>query len=242
MIVETVTVSGPRGSTSALCFTSSEFTSRRPAVAIGAEATGINDFIRAIAKQLVAEGFVVAVADYYRGNGPADPNSYEDIEELKRSIGQLDFTDAIADQLATVDYLRSREDVDADRVSTWGYCTGATLSWAAAALDRRLASAVIYYPSQPTFPALDARHPVQVMDLVRTQSVPTLFLVGGDDDVMTEDKRNELTYRMNESIGTHEMVVYPGAKHVFAGWMPGRRRDEAAADAWKRAVAWLGDN
>lgn len=234
-----VTLDGVRGSTTAEVFAPAEPGSGRPAVVLGAEATGLNDFGRHVARRLVGLGHVVVVPDYYRGAGPSDPNSYADVDELLRCIGSLDFGAAVADQLAGVDHARARPDVDPERVSTWGYCTGATLSWMAAALDRRLHSAVVYYPSQPVFERCDARHPVSALDLVRTQSVPTLFLVGAEDDVMVPERCADLRERMGQSLGRHSLVVYPGARHVFAGWMPGRHHAVAAEDAWRRAVRWL---
>jgi carboxymethylenebutenolidase len=237
--VEVVTVEGPRGRTEAEVFAPALPGEGRPAVVIGAEATGLNDFGRDVARRLVGLGHVVVIPDYYRGDGPADPNSYEDLDGLRRAIGALDFNAAVSDQLAGIDHARGRSDVDPDRVSTWGYCTGGTLSWTAAALDRRLHRSVVYYPSQPVFEAHDARHPVSPLDLIRTQSVPTLFLVGDEDDVLDAERRATLQERMDESLGRHQLVVYPGAKHAFAGWMPGRHRADDAEDAWQRAVAWL---
>lgn len=234
----TVTLSGARGVTTAEVFEPAAPGTNRAAVAFAVEATGMNSFGREVAAQLVERGIVVVAPDYYRGNGPSDPESF-DVTELTRSIGGLDFADAIADQLAAVDHLRSRPDVNPDRVVSWGYCTGGTLAWAASALDRRLAAAVIYYPSQPTFAQHDERHPFDVLDLMSVQSVPTLFLVGSEDDIVTDSVRADLSRRLKQSGGGHDLVVFPGARHAFAGPMPGRHSPGAAQAAWSRAQQWL---
>lgn len=238
MKTTTVTLRGPRGTTTAQVFEPDTPGEHRTAVAMAVEATGMNSFGLEVAARLVERGMVVAAPDYYRGNGPVDPEVY-DVDELVRSIGELDFAAAFTDQLAAIDHLRSRPDVDADRVVSWGYCTGGTLAWAAAALDRRLAAAVIYYPSQPRFAAHDERHPFDVFDLLAVQSVPTLFLVGSEDDVLTQPLREELVSR-NDSVGRlHELVVFPDVKHAFAGPMPGRHAPEAAASSWSLAQDWI---
>jgi carboxymethylenebutenolidase len=238
MKTTTVTLDGPRGATSAQVYEPDRPGSGRVAVAFAVEATGMNAAGLAVVQQLVEKDMVVIAPDYYRGDGPADPESY-DIPELVRCIGELDFATAFTDLLAAVDHVRAREDVDGARVVSWGYCTGGTLAWAAAALDRRLAAAVIYYPSQPTFAATDERHPFNVLDLTSVQVVPTLFIVGSEDDVLTPPVREAIRRKSALQGELHEVVVYPGAKHAFAGSMPGRHDAEATASAWTAALGWV---
>src|ERR1039457_5717 len=62
-----------------------------PAVVLGAEAYGVNSFIRGVQEKLVGLGYAVALPDYYHGNGPAEPENYDDFTEVKEHIGRLDF-------------------------------------------------------------------------------------------------------------------------------------------------------
>jgi dienelactone hydrolase len=112
-----------------------------PAVAVGAEATGINQFIRRVGATLALAGDVVIVPDYFRGQGPPGPEDYEDFDTLVGYIDALDFQRATSDLLAAVDHARKLPYVDADDVAVWGYCTGATLALFAAELDRGLSAA-----------------------------------------------------------------------------------------------------
>jgi carboxymethylenebutenolidase len=233
-----VALIGPRGRTTAQVFEPSSSGEARVGLALAVEATGMNAFGLSVVEQLVDRGMVVVATDYYRGGGPADPEVY-DVPELVRCIGQLDFSAAITDQLAAIDHLRSRSDVDPERVVSWGYCTGGTLAWAAAALDRQLSCAVIYYPSQPSFASHDPQHPFDVLELLSTQTVPTLFIVGSDDNVLTEPVRQVIAQRNAEVGGIHQLLVLPGARHAFAGPMPGRHDADAAAAAWSAAIDWV---
>src|SRR5581483_2894849 len=116
---------------------------RHPAVAVGAEGTGINSYIRRVAATLAHLGYVAIVPDYYRGGGPEDPEDYTDIDGMVRHLDALDFRRAIHDLLAGIDLLAARADVDGGRIASWGYCTGATLALFAACLRHDLAAAVL---------------------------------------------------------------------------------------------------
>jgi carboxymethylenebutenolidase len=201
----------------------------------------MNNFARETATKLASRGFVVVAADYYRGQGPADPGTY-DIDELVAAISRLDFSAAFADQLAAIDYLRGRADVATEKVVSWGYCTGGTIAWAAAALDRRLACSVIYYPSHPSFESLDDTHPFHVQDLLRVQSTPSLFMVGSEDQPLTEPVRQELKRRSVRSGDLHKFIVYPGLKHAFAGRMPGRYAPQESERSFNAALEWVSEH
>ena len=113
-----------------------------PAVVLGAEAYGVNSFIRGVQEKLAGLGYAVAVPDYYHGNGPAEPDNYDDFTEVKEHIGRLDFTRGARDLAATVDAVRATPGIDPRRVAVWGYCTGGTLAWLAACLRGDFAAAL----------------------------------------------------------------------------------------------------
>jgi carboxymethylenebutenolidase len=212
-----------------------------PAVVVGAEGTGVNSFIRRVAATLAHLGYVTIVADYYRGGGPADPEDYSDVEEMMRHIHGLDFRRAVQDVLATLDYLQEQPDVDASRVASWGYCTGATLAMFAACLRHDLAAAVLFYPSQPTFDELGVTKPVHAVDLLWNISCPTLLLVGALDVVLTPDRLADLRRRADAWDVELTVALYPGAQHAFSA--EGSSFFDRAADeqSWVDATAFLAD-
>lgn len=93
---------------------------RLPALAIGAEATGVNSFIHGVARSLAALGFITVVPDYYRGAGPVDPEDYSDVEQIMRHVDTLDFVRATHDVMHAVQLLVDDPRVDPDRVGVWG--------------------------------------------------------------------------------------------------------------------------
>jgi carboxymethylenebutenolidase len=213
---------------------------RHPAVVIGAEATGVNTFIRQVGSKLAHEGYAVVIPDYYRGVGQADPDDYSDVEEIMRHMLPLDFRRAAWDQLYGLDYLRAQSYVDGGRVATWGYCTGATLALLAAELDRTIAASVLFYPSQPVFDdAMYSNHPSDPIDLLWNLRASTLIFYGSDDETLPAELEAELRRRLERWHVDAELVIYPGAGHVFAGDFFGSYRPEADQDSWSRALALL---
>jgi carboxymethylenebutenolidase len=206
------------------------------AIVLATEAYGINEFTRGVVAKLAALGYLVIAPDYYRGAGPTDPDNYEDFTEVMEAIGGLDFALATHDVMASIEHARSLPGVDPERVAVWGYCTGGTLALLSAALDRRLAAAVVFFPSQPTFPELDAKRPVQPIDMLWNVACPMQLLYGDQDflaDVMPEIGR-----RLEQWGIDHEMKVYEGAGHAFSAPVPPLRHDAADAASWIDATAF----
>jgi carboxymethylenebutenolidase len=231
-----VLLQSDRGTVPTLVYTPSE-QGRRPAIVLSTEAFGINDFTRRVASELASEGYVVVVPDYYRGNGLRDPESYTDFTEVMEFIEDLDFGQAAHDVMAAVDYARGRPDVDPARVGVWGYCTGATLAMLTASLDRRVAAAVLFFPSQPTFPELSPKRPVQPVDMLWNVACPVLLIVGEEDEVLVP-VLPELRRRLEQWHIDREIRTYANAGHAFSAPVPPLRNDAADKASWADALAF----
>jgi len=211
-----------------------------PAIVVGAEATGVNTFIREIGSKLAHEGYAVIIPDYYRGGGPDDPDDYADLDSIMRHMCPLDFRRAAWDQLYGLDYVRSQSYVDGARVATWGYCTGATLSLMAAELDRTISASALFYPSQPVFDdSMYTNHPTDPIDLLWNLRATTLIFYGDEDPTLPPELEAEVRRRLERWKVNAELVIYPGAGHVFSGDFMGSYRKEADEDSWARALDLL---
>jgi len=213
-----------------------------PAVVLGLEAYGVNDFGRRVAATLAHLGFVVVAPDYYRGHGLRDPENYLDFSEVMSFIGALDFTAATHDQLRAIDYAAGLDIVDASRIAVWGYCTGGTLSLLAAELSDRVAAAVLFFPSQPRFEALTPLTPVHPVDLLWALDCPTLFIYGDQDTTMPAEQVDDLRGRLSQWGVDHQINIYPDAGHAFSAPVPPLRSDSADRASWPDAVEYLRRN
>jgi carboxymethylenebutenolidase len=208
-------------------------------VVIGAEAYGPNEFSAGVQQRLVDLGYAAVVPDYYHGGGPTKTEAYDDFTEVMEYIARLDFTCGARDLAETVDLVRARPDTDARRVCLWGYCTGGTLAWLAAAQRGDVAAAVLFFPSQPFFEPLTPRSPVSPMDLLWQLTCPTLFIYGEDDMVMPPERRDDLRSRIDRWGVPAEVRIYPGANHAFTAPSGPLSNPKAAAQAWDDAVSFL---
>jgi len=210
-----------------------------PAIVLATEAFGINDFTRRVCSELAAAGYVVAAPDYYRGHGLKNPESYTDFTEVMQFIDDLDFTDGTHDVMAAIAYVRQLPNVDPARVVVWGYCTGGTLALLTACLDRGLAAAVLFFPSQPTFPELTPKRPVQPIDLLWNAACPIL-LIYGDQDPFAE--LFDLYRRRFEQWDVDATFnLYEGAGHAFSAPVPPLRHDAADKASWADALAFVAE-
>jgi carboxymethylenebutenolidase len=206
------------------------------AIVLATEAYGINQFTRRVTTELAALGYVVVAPDYYRGSGPTHPDDYQDFTEVMQSIEALDFGRATHDVMASVEHARGLDGVDPARVAVWGYCTGGTLALLTASLDRQLAAAVVFFPSQPTFPELTPKRPVQPVDMLWNVACPMQLLYGDQDFLV--DVMPDIDRRLTQWGVEHEMKVYPGAGHAFSAPDPPLRHDEADKASWADATAF----
>lgn len=210
-----------------------------PAIAFGQEAMGFNQFGRKVATDMAAQGFVTITPDYYRGKGPSKPDDYTDFTEVMQAIGDLDFRQATDDVLAGADWLRAQPQVDPKKVAVWGYCTGGTLAMMASALDRQLAAAVWFFPSQPRFGGLTVKRPADPMDLVWAIRCPVLVIYGDQDGIMPPDQLADLRKRFEQWGVQNEVRIYPGAGHAFSAPAPHMHHADASAASWQAAVAFV---
>jgi carboxymethylenebutenolidase len=209
-----------------------------PGVVLAVEAFGINELMRDVASKLAAAGYAVVVPDYYRGDAPTKPESYDDFTEVGEYIGRLDFTQAARDIAAGVDQLRANPAVDPQRVATWGYCTGGTLAWLAAGM-RGVAACVLFFPSQPVFGELGPRTPVHPVDLLWQLTCPTLLIYGDQDGIMSPELLADVRGRIEQWEVPVEIQIYPGGGHAFsAPWGPLRHEPSDVA-SWPEAVGFL---
>ena len=236
--VHDVVIEHRGGNVPSVVYVPAERLDELPAIVLSAEAYGINTFTRHVASELALAGYIVVVPDYYRGNRLTNPDDYSDFTEVIGFINELDFGQATKDVLAGIDYARTMPEVDAEKVVVWGYCTGGTLAMLAASLDRGLAGAVLFYPSQPTFSELDSRHPVHAIDLIWSITCPVLFIYG-DKDAELVGPGPEIGRRFERWGVDHEIRVYAGAGHAFSS--PGDQlyNREADVEAWADALAFL---
>lgn len=199
-----------------------------PVVVVIHENRGMNDWVRGVADQLAAEGFIAVAPDLLSGKGPGGGGtaSFEG-DGARTAIRALERAEVNRRLEAAARYGISLP-AATDRVGVVGFCWGGSGSFRFAAAWDGLDAAVVYYGSSP---------PADALARIRA---PVLGLYGGDDarvNATIPDAQAEM-----ERLGHHyEVNIYDGAGHGFLRQQSGRdgANMEATRAAWPRTVAFL---
>lgn len=205
---------------------------KAPVVIVVHEIFGVSSWIKGVADQLAADGFIAVVPDLLHGKHlPGAPDSVPAdaaiaaIRTLDPAVVQRDID--VAANYAT--HLSAAQPV----YGVVGFCWGGGVSFAHAvhgppSASSPLKAAVVYYGAAPDASQLAAAR------------APVLGLYGGND------ARLSLTVpgtdsAMRQMHKTYQSKVYDGAGHGFlrAQEEAGGANAAATRDAWPRTIQWF---
>jgi carboxymethylenebutenolidase len=184
---------------------------------------GLNDNIREMSNRLAAAGYLALAVDLYEGNVAGEPGEaralmqalMRDEDRAGRHLG------------AALRWLETEGGVE--EVGSIGWCLGGAMSLRLALqMPEELDAAVIYYGRLVTDPAELA--PLRM---------PILGIFGAQDRGIPVESVREFEMALQALGKTHEIVIYEDADHAFANPSGTRYQPEAAADAWRRTLAFL---
>jgi carboxymethylenebutenolidase len=204
-----------------------ERSTRAPVVLVVHEIFGMSNWIRSVADQLAADGFIAIAPDLLTGlhvpEGPEGANP----DSARAVIGTLKAPDVQRRLDAAARYGMALP-AALPRYGIVGFCWGGGISFSHAVHAPNLGASVVYYGTSPDSLALDS---------VRA---PVLGLYGEMDA-----RVNSTIPRARAVLGadgrTYEPVILPGAGHGFLRAQEGQNGANLAATrvAWPRTVAWL---
>jgi carboxymethylenebutenolidase len=197
-----------------------------PAVVMIHEWWGLNDNIKEMAKSLAAEGYVVLAVDLY--NGKVGKNSTE-AGQLAGAV-RSNPAQAIENMKSAVQYLKSLDNVDDNRIASMGWCFGGAMSLQLA-LNEPLNATVIYYGSLETN--------ASKLSVIKW---PVLGIFGEKDTSIPVDTVRKFESALNELGIENEIYVYPNVGHAFANPSGMNYAPNETKDAWKKTVEFLDRN
>jgi carboxymethylenebutenolidase len=208
-----------------------ERATKAPVVLVVHEIFGLSSWVRAVADQLAADGFIAVAPDLLTGKlAGGNPDSL-DVQAAVAQIRRLEPAE-VQRRLAGVATWAMARPAAAPRYGIVGFCWGGTTSFehavASPTLGTTLGASVVYYGSSPETASLAS---------VRA---PVLGLYGGDDarvnaTVPAADSALKARGR------TFVTETYAGAGHGFLRQQDGRSGAnlEASRRAWPRTVAFF---
>jgi carboxymethylenebutenolidase len=206
------------------------------AVIVIQEAFGVNDHIEDLTRRFAAIGYhAVAPALFHRAGGGTAP--YDDFSKVLPFFEGLDDDAILADVDATIEHLHEAGFSD-QQIAIVGFCMGGRVTFLVS-VRRRLGAAVGFYGGGivtarfPQFPALVGE--------AGSLQTPWLGLFGDEDGSIPIEDVETLRSALDAGGSDHDVVRYPGAGHGFHNDVRPVYDAEAAADAWKRTLAWFED-
>lgn len=206
-----------------------EVKEKAPVVIVIHEIFGETDWIRSVADQLAADGFIAIAPDLLSGHGAkgGGTDSFTGRDEVTKAIRGLKGDDVTAGLNAVRDY-GLKLPAASGKTATIGFCWGGGQSFAYAAHQPELNAAVVYYGTPP---AADALEKVKA---------PVLGNYGGKDARVTSTVEPTIAEmkKLNKEYVTH---VYEGAGHGFlrAQDLQDGANLKAAQEAWPTTIAFL---
>jgi len=199
-----------------------------PVVIVIHEIYGLNDWARAVADQLAAEGFIAIAPDMLSGKGPNGAGSasvdQQGAVSLMRSLQSPEITRRLnmAAQYATLLPAATQ------RFGVIGFCWGGSASFNFATARDDLGAAVVYYGTSPA------------TETLRRVQAPIMGFYGGDDqrvNATIEPAQAELD-RLGKR---YQPNIFEGAGHGFLRQQDGRDGANmlASEQAWPATVQFL---
>jgi len=199
-----------------------------PVVLVIHEIYGLTDWIRSVADQLAAEGYIAIAPDILTGKGPGGGGTESvDRDGAVALIRTLDGAEVTSRLNATAHYATSLPSAQ-NKWASVGFCWGGRNSFAYAAAQPNLSAAVVYYGSSPSAEAL-----------ARIQA-PVLALYGGDDARVNKTIPAAQT-EMKRLGKSYQPEIYDGAGHGFlrAQEALDGANLRASEQAWPETIGFL---
>ncbi len=207
-----------------------------PILLVISEIWGVHEWIKDVTRRFAKAGYhAVAPELFHREGGVGHLAS---IQEILKIVLAVPRKQVLGDCAAAVGWAKTQAGVRADHVGVTGWCWGGSTVYQVAATNPDIKAAVAWY-GPPATPFPDTPHPVTGFDVAKDINVPFLGLYGEKDTGPTPDAARNFAALLRPHDPNVDIVIYPGAGHgFFADYRPSYDAT-AAADAWKRCLAFF---
>jgi carboxymethylenebutenolidase len=206
---------------------------KAPVVLVIHEIFGLTDWIRAVADQLAADGFIAIAPDLLSGKGlnGGGTESFTSRDDVTKAVSGLDRQEVVRRLDAVRAYAIALPSADRPSAAI-GFCWGGSTSFAYAAAQPALEAAVVYYGTAPADETALSRLKAPVLGLYGEQDARVGATIAPTRAAME---------KLGKSYETH---VFDGAGHGFLRAQSGQdgANRRATERAWPRTIEFLREN
>jgi len=186
-----------------------------PGVVVCLEGYGMDQWLLRVCERLAAEGYAAIAPDMFHRFGGSDRTKGSE------HFMALTTRDALADIAECVAELKR---LGATKIGITGFCMGGRVTYEAATKGAEIDAAAGFYGAQ-------------ISTMLAEPACPLLLLFGGTDEYIPPDEIAAV-----EAHHEGNVVVYLEAGHGFMRDGTESYDEAAAADAWKRLLAFFGEH
>lgn len=200
---------------------------KAPVVVVVHEIYGLSPWIRAVADQFAANGFIAVAPDLLTSKNLPNPTDSVPAEQATAAIRTLNPDDVHRQILAAANYGMNLP-AAVRKYGVVGFCWGGGVSFEHAVRSASLGASVVYYGTSPASTRL------------ASVNAPVLGLYGGNDARVnsTIPATDSTMKALKKRYETH---IYEGAGHGFLRQQGGQNGANltASQQAWPATIAWF---
>jgi carboxymethylenebutenolidase len=228
---EMVDIEVPEGGKKIKAFVSyPEVKDKAPVVIVIQEIFGLSDWIRGVADQLAAEGFIAIAPDLLSGKGPdgGGTEAFGSRDDVMKAVRELKNPE-VRMMLDAVREYGMKLPASSGKTGTIGFCWGGGTSFRYATEQPGIAAAAVYYGTSPQGGFENVKAPV-------------MGFYGGSD--MRVNATIEPAKKAMAAAGKqYTPHIYEGAGHGFLRQQGGSAANKKATEqAWPETVKFLREN
>lgn len=203
---------------------------KAPVVIVIHEIFGLSDWVRSVADQLAADGFIAIAPDLLSGHGKdgGGTDSLGGRDAVMQAIRGLKPDEVTRGLNAVRDY-GAKLPAASGKFASIGFCWGGGQSFAYASMQPDLSAAVVYYGTPPKD------------DGLAKIKCPVAGFYGGNDNRVTSTVE-DTEKAMKEQNKPYQPHVFDGAGHGFLRQSDSGANKKAAEEAWPATIAFLKEN
>lgn len=206
---------------------------KHPVVFVNSEVFGVHEWVKDICRRLAKAGYVALAPDLFIRAG--DPSKTVDMKVVMDIVKATPGEQVTSDTAASLKWLAAQPFADMKRLGVTGFCWGGGATWLCCERFPEFKAGVAWYGPLKAGPY--PRTPP--LDLVKDLKAPVLGLYGGQDKGIPQGDIDAMREAIKASGKQAEIIVYPDAQHGFLADYRPSYNAEAAADGWKKMLAFF---
>jgi carboxymethylenebutenolidase len=206
-----------------------------PAVVVLMEAFGLNDNIKSVCDRFAKNGFAALAPDFYYGESFA----YTDIENAIAKLKTMDDEKVMTEFGKSCDFLAGKEEIDATKIGTTGFCMGGRFVYLANAVHASKVKAAVAFYGGGIADDADPFGRKSIVNLAANMTAPVMLIYGSEDNYIKMQEHEKIATALSNAKKRYVINVFDKAGHGFVSDRRDSYEPKAAAEAWEMTMSFF---